>query len=357
MGAAILRRDDAIFLRLDGIGAAMAVLDHDGRVIDASPSALTLLGRFQLAMTLPSPIPGDLARELAGAPFGEAIIWRQEGVDGVIGCTRYALGGDHVLLLLREITEQQRALSRRLHQQRLESTGRLVAHIAHDLRAPLSSIVYNSDLLAKRVQVLPAGSAELLHDNQVAADQLRRTIANLLDFVRIGPPVTETLSLRDLVDRVTSLLRSAFRAGGHELGVALHDGQVRVCGNPIAIEQILVNLLVNATEAAGGQPVRISITSEQVGRAEGKRPWRALDEMVRVRIADDGPGIPDDRRHAVFEPFVTSKPDGTGLGLTVARDAAASLGGHLSLEDTAGGASFALVLPVVRPQPMAEAAS
>jgi signal transduction histidine kinase len=351
MGAAILRRDDVTYVRLDGIGAAMAVLDHDGRVIDASPSALTLLGRFQLAISLPSPIPGDLARELARAPFGEAIIWRRAGVDGVIGCTRYALGSEHVLLLIREFTEQQRALSRRLHQQRLESTGRLVAHIAHDLRAPLSSIVYNSDLLAKRVQELPSGTGELLHDNQVAADQLRRTIANLLDFVRIGPPVTETLTLRDLVDRVTSLLRSAFRAGKHELSVALHDGHVSVCGNPIAIEQILVNLLVNATEAAAGAPVRIAITSEQVPPFEGKRPWRALDEMVRVRISDDGPGIPADRRNSIFEPFVTSKPDGTGLGLTVARDAAASLGGHLALEHTERGASFALVLPVVRPQP------
>jgi signal transduction histidine kinase len=357
MGAAILRRDDVTFVRLDGIGAAMAVLDHDGHVIDASPSALRLLERFRVATQLPSPIPGDLARELARAPFGEAIIWRHEGVDGVIGCTRYGLGGDHVLLIIREITEQQRALSRRLHQQRLESTGRLVAHIAHDLRAPLASIVYNSDLLAKRVQELPPGTAELLHDNQVAAEQLRRTIANLLDFVRIGPPTTETLSLRDLVDRVTSLLRSAFRAGGHQLTVALHDGQVCVCGNPIAIEQILVNLLVNATEAAAGSPVRIAISSERVAPVQGKRPWRALDEMVRVRITDDGPGIPAERRHSVFEPFVTSQPDGTGLGLTVARDAAASLGGHLALEDTEAGASFALVLPVVRPAAGAEAAS
>ena len=124
-------------------------------------------------------------------------------------------------------------------------------------------------------------------------------------------------------------------------------------GNPIAIEQIVVNLLLNATEAAGGAPVRVRITSEPVAATSGKpHPWRSLDQMVLIRIADDGPGIPPDRRHAIFEPFTTSKPDGTGIGLALARDAAASLGGHLALEDTERGASFTLVRPLVRSEAM-----
>jgi signal transduction histidine kinase len=359
VGTALQQRDERTYLRLDEIGAAMVVLDLDDHLVAASPAAVRLLARFQLEVTAGSPLPGDLRRELASAPLGEAIMWRRPEVDGVLGCTRYGLGAEHCLLLIREITEQQRALSRRLHQQRLESTGRLVAHIAHDLRAPLSSIVYNTDLLANRAQDVGLGSAtaELLHDTQVAADQLRRTIAGLLDFVRVGPPVTETLALRDIVDRVASLLRSVFRSGHHELAVALHDDQVCVCGNPIAIEQIVVNLLVNATEAAAGAPVRVRITSERVAPRPGKQPWRALDEMVLIRVADDGPGIPYDRRHAVFEPFVTWKADGTGLGLTLASEAAASLGGHLALEESKAGASFALVLPVARPSSLAEASA
>lgn len=351
MGAAITHRDERTWLRLDQIGAAIAVLDREGCVVDASPAAVRLLRHFGLPLIPGSPIPGELAIELGRAPIGEAISWRRADVDGILGCTRYELGAEHVLVLIREITEQQRALSRRLHSQRLESAGRLVAHIAHDLRAPLSSIVYNTDLLAKRAAegAPAAGTAELLHDTQVAADQLRRTIAGLLDFVRVGPPVTETLALREVIDRVASLLRSAFRAGHHDLAIELHDDQVCVCGNPIAIEQIVVNLLVNATEAAGGAPVKVRITSEAVAPGHGRQPWRAVDEMVRIRVADDGPGIPADRRHAVFEPFATWKPEGTGLGLTVAREAAASLGGHLGLEDSAAGACFALVLPVARP--------
>src|SRR5688572_29989772 len=126
MGAAIQRRDDGCYLRLAAIEAAMAVLDHAGRVIDASPAARRLLARFELCLEPDQSIPSELASDLARATLGEPISWRRDGVDGVLGCTRYALGAEHVLLLFREITEQQRALSRRLHQQRLESTGRLL---------------------------------------------------------------------------------------------------------------------------------------------------------------------------------------------------------------------------------------
>jgi signal transduction histidine kinase len=358
VGSVRTRRPSGTWLRLHDIASAMAVLDLDGRILDATDSAADLLRRFTAAAELPAALPAGLAAELARAPLGEAVMWRPGAeVNAVLGCTRYRLGAERVLLLMREITEQQRALSQRLHQQRLEATGRLVAQIAHDLRTPLASIVYNADLLGKRAAELPAGVRDLLRDIQLPAEEMRRTIAGLLDFVRLGPPVAVTLSLREIVDRVSSLLRPAFRAGAHRLQVALHDEAVCVCGNPLAIETIFVNLLVNATEAKPSA-VQVRLTSEAVAAAPaGHRPWRALDDMVLVRVADDGPGIPPAQRSIVFEPFFTSKADGTGLGLTTARDAAAALGGHLALEESAAGCSFAVVLPVARPPAGEEAPS
>lgn len=348
VGTGIARYDDGVYIRLSQLGAALAILDHQGRIIDASPAAQRLFGRFRLSLIANAQLPDELGRELARAPFGEAIMWRAAELDAVLGCTRYALGDEHALLLIREITEQQRALSRRLHQQRLESTGKLVAHIAHDLRAPLSSIVYNADCLHKRATELAPEVRELVHDIELAADQLRRSIAGLLDYVRLGPPVHETLYLRDIIERVASLLRAVFRAGNHQLSVELHDDTVCVSGNPIAIEQIVMNLLVNSTESAGGASVNVRIRTERVAARTTSSSWRSIDEMVRIEVSDDGPGVPLDRRHAVFEPFVTSKPEGIGLGLTVAREAATAFGGQLTLEDSAKGACFALVLPVAR---------
>lgn len=338
-----------ISLRLRDIEAAMLVVDGSGLVLDATSAAGKLFGRLRLMDKVPGSLPADLFDHVAGAPLGEAIVWRPMSADSVLlGCTRYRLGPDWMLLLVREITEKQRVLSTRLHRQRLEATGRLIAHIAHDLRAPLSSIVYNADLLGKRVTSLSGSMGELMREIQVAADQLRRTIAGLLDFVRLGPPIAETMTLREVVDRASSLLRPVFRAGRHDLAVKLHDDHLRVRGNPLVIDQIIVNLLINATEASSS-PVRIQVTSEPVPVTRpGPRPWRAVDDVILVRVADDGPGIPIERRRAVFDPFVTSKEDGTGLGLTMAREAAVELGGFLELEDTPSGASFALFLPVVR---------
>jgi signal transduction histidine kinase len=325
-------------------------------VLDATPSAAALIARFQLATELPASLPVDLARELANTPFGVPITWRPPAeLDAVLGCTRYPLGDDRRLLLMREITEQQRALSERMHRQRLEEIGRLAAVMAHDLRSPLSSIVYNVDLLQTRAGELASASArELLHDTQIAADQMRRTIAGLLDFVRLGPPVTATQSLREIVDRVSSLLRPVFRAGAHELRTELHDEHVRVRGNQLTIDQIFVNLLVNAIDACD-RPVHVQITSQQVpGTPSGQRPRLAGDDLVVIRVSDDGPGIPAELAASVFEPFVTSKQDGTGLGLTIAREAAQSLGGQLVLEHTAVGCAMAVTLPVAWPEEASE---
>jgi signal transduction histidine kinase len=318
------------FVRLHDVGVAMAVLASSGQLVSVTPAAARLLRRFELPVESPATLPANLARELASAPLGEAIIWRHPSADhgAVLGCTRYSLGSEHLLLLMREITEQQRALSQQLHRQRLEATGRLISHIAHDLRAPLSSIIYNVDLLAKR------SGFEELQNIQIAADALRDTIAGLLDFVRLGPPAVSIQTIGRLFERISSLLRPAFRHGKHELSIALHDDGACVRGNSIAIEQIFLNLIINATESRS-ESVRVRIASEQVGR------------MVIVRVSDDGPGIPLDRRDAVFDEFVTSKPHGTGLGLTVAREAAVALGGSLMLEPTAIGCCFAVALPLV----------
>lgn len=327
---ALVEFEGDTYVRLHDVGVAMAVLANDGSLVSITPAARELLQRFELPTERRRTLPKQLAIDLACTPLGEPIIWRHPNSDqaAVLGCTRYALGSEHQLVLMREITEQQRALSRRLHRQRLEATGRLISHIAHDLRAPLSSIIYSVDVLAK---AMPSEETRTI---QLAASALRDTIAGLLDYVRLGPPVATTQSLGHTFERISGLLRPAFRRGHHELAIELHDNAVCVRGNTITLEQIFVNLIVNATESRAEQ-VHVRVTSEPAGRS------------VVVRVADDGPGIPADRRAAVFEEFVTSKPNGSGLGLTVAREAAVALGGTLSLEDTTVGCCFAVELPAV----------
>lgn len=337
----VLLRDEGAYIRLQAVGASMLVIDASDRIVDATEAARTLLVKFELPCDPGDMLPPPLIAELREALLGEAIIWRPRGEAGpILGSTRYRLGERHHLLLIREITRQQRAIAKRMHQQRLEETGKLVAHIAHELRTPLASIVYNADVLGQRDL---GGSKELVADITLAAETLRRTIAGLLDYVRLGPPVVATMSLRELSNRVSSLLRPMFRAGHHELTMTFHDADLRVNGNTMSLEQIFVNLLVNAIEASS-RPTKIQITSGPVP-ADYPRTWRAR-EVVLISVQDDGPGIPTDRRDSVFEAFVTSKAHGTGLGLTLAREAAVNIGGYLKLEDCPTGCRFAVILPV-----------
>lgn len=339
----IFWRDGAAFVRLKDVGAPMLITQGGDRIADLTAPAESLLAKFELPCEPGLLLPGALKAELDGALLGEAIQWRPRGDSAtILGCTRYRLGDRHHLVLMREITAQQRAMSARLHQQRLQETGKLVAHIAHELRTPLSSIVYNADVLGHRDL---GENADLVTDIQLAAESLRRTIAGLLDFVRLGPPVGTSLTLRELCSRVSSLLRPMLRAGQHELTMHLHDGDLPIPANPLTLEQVFVNLVVNAMEASD-KPRRIEIRSEPIP-AGLTRSWRARAGVL-VRVSDDGPGVAAERRDSVFDAFVTTKPQGTGLGLTLAREALTSLGGQIWLEDRTPGASFALVLPVAR---------
>jgi signal transduction histidine kinase len=329
------------YVSVQDIGAPMLVVDLDDRIAEISAAAHTLLAKFDLPCIGGAKLPQPLIAQLENTMYGVAIMWRPLGEGPILGFTRYKLGAQHHLVLMREITQQQRVISQRLHQQRLQETGKLVAHIAHDLRAPLASIVYNADVLRQRDL---GASNDLIVEIQHASENLRRTIAGLLDFVRLGPPVHAVVGLRDVCDRVSSLLRPMFRAGHHELSIKLHDEDVRIGGNPIGIEQIFVNLLVNAMEATA-RPAKIQISSEPAP-AQPPRQWRAK-HVVLVRVQDDGPGVPAERREAVFEAYETSKPSGTGLGLTITREAVINLGGNVWIEDTSEGCSFAIALPVV----------
>jgi len=323
-------------ITLEHVGAALAVCTKDGALVGATPSALSLLERAGIATgTLPCRLPLLWERLRSAAP-GEAIDWRppHSDVDGVrLGCTRHALGETHVVVVMREISDKHVALAQQLHRQRLEATGRLVAQIVHDLRAPLASIVFDAEVLAGRSAELDAfGLRPTVDAVRRAADRLRKAVDGLLDFAKLGPPAEMEADIVEAVERAVSLLRPAVRCSPHRIEVALGSEPLRVCAPPLVVEQILVNLTLNAMEAAS-RAVTVRITAV------------LLDETVRVTVEDDGPGMTAEARARAFEPFFTTKPQNSGLGLTSSRDAALDSGGDLRLEPSDVGARFVLVLP------------
>lgn len=331
-------------LALNAIEAPIAFCSGSGRLQSASPVALSLLQRLGVLESAPGQLPDELWRLLELAPAGEAVEWRPPKAQrSLLGCTRYIVPQRGCLLLMREVSDKRLALSQRLRRQRLESTGRLVASIAHDIRSSVASIVYSADYLSVSSAVLKQQElGETVQEISDASRRLQLTVDGLLDYARLGPSISVPVSLREVLNRAQGLLRSLYRDGAHRLRVELSGEAEWVRGNPITIEQIFVNLLLNAAESSSSAR-RVTVTSCLDEAAAV--PGRPEPRRVCIRVSDDGPGISEAVRTSIFEPFFTTKPQGTGLGLTSAREAAESLEGRLELEPVEYGACFAVYLP------------
>lgn len=319
------------------------VVDLDGRIVLRGRGAAEQLARLADASSFDPgrDLPAELLSVLENAPAGEATVWYAEGPQGSelpIGCTRYALDQEHHAVLLRDIGEKHDHMSRMLHRQRLESLGRLAASVAHDLRTCVASIVYNADALGLAgasgdPDLVPMIAAEV----RQASDRLQRTINNLLEFGRHEPDITEHVELAPLMRRIYRWIQPVLDAKEHR--IRWTEGRPGATqGNAIAIEQILLNLILNAIEAVPGD-ARVQVSWEQ-----------GVDGTL-VHITDDGPGIPDDVARRVFDPFFSTKKSGSGLGLFSARETARRLGGDLWLESNQSPCRFTVRLPAAVREP------
>lgn len=228
----------------------------------------------------------------------------------------------------------------RLDRERLAAVGRLAAGVAHEINNPLSVIHGYAKLLAKDLSGEAATDlAAILEETERA----REIVTGLIDLSRPWRAGDEAIALDALVLKCWQRLAES----GQAEGVTLHiDGHVSIRGSRRGIEQVLLNLLRNAAQAAN-DPGR-----ERPGPGRVEVRLRSRSEGVEVRIDDDGPGIDPGIRDRLFEPFATAREGGTGLGLAVSRAIVLSHGGRLTLETSpSGGARATLSLPLHPPAP------
>ena len=137
-----------ISIALDAVGGALVACSRDGAILGASPAADDILIRMGGTSRR---LPSTLWAQLESAPIGESVIWSSTDSTGrIMGCTRYPVGDDQLLLVMREITLQQEMLAQQLQRHRAKTVEMLVFLLAHDLRAPLASIALNLDMLHDR---------------------------------------------------------------------------------------------------------------------------------------------------------------------------------------------------------------
>ncbi len=236
-----------------------------------------------------------------------------------------------VVTSFHDITLLKAAAERLSQQQRLATTGTLVAGIGHEINNPLAFVLGNLDLAIEELRSLagPSPSArlrelhELLHEARVGADRIRRIVRGLRALSR------EEVALQpvDLAAVIETSLSMAQHEVRHKAAVKVSvQGLPSVLGDESQLTQVLVNLLVNAGQAfETADPEKNLIV---IHGAPTDASW------LRLSVSDNGPGIPGDLTSRVFDPFFTTKAVsvGTGLGLAVSRGIVNGLGGHLLLQ-------------------------
>jgi signal transduction histidine kinase len=241
-----------------------------------------------------------------------------------------------------EIETRQRMLEL-AHLNRQATAGELSASIAHELNQPLGAILNN----AESASVLLSSPSPDLEEVKTILDEIRRddqraseVILRLRRLLGKSAIEAQNIDLNETVREVFEFLSAQAATRNVTLSSRLAQGPLRVSGDRIQLQQVILNLVVNGMEST-------------VGAANGRREVissTSVDEAsAKISIADSGPGVPSDKLKAIFEPFFTTKGDGMGMGLSIARTIVETHGGRIWAENhTGGGAVFHVSLPLAK---------
>jgi two-component system sensor kinase FixL len=238
-----------------------------------------------------------------------------------------------------QIQEQRRLLAQL---SRASEAGELSVAFAHEMNQPLAAILTNAGAARRSLLNDPPDLGEIGEILEAIADDNRRAAGIVKRFGKLltqreGRP--HPVDINELAAAVASLARPDTISRGVSLTTRLAPGLPLVTGDPIQLQQVLLNLIVNGCDAMESLPVesrRLIIAT------------RSDDGWVRLTVADNGPGVPAERVGEIFEPFVTTKAQRLGLGLAICRSIVSAHDGQLGVDNApGGGAVFSVALPAV----------
>jgi signal transduction histidine kinase/integral membrane sensor domain MASE1 len=357
---------------LTSLSSAVAVLDPDGRVVDVNASwvraaaerprtptglavGANLLQAWQRAARDGVPYASEAAAGIAGVLRDGrdefSLEYSSRGAAGEQWFVMSVVPLDHAdggaVVSSTEVTERkeaeleaQRSRQELAHFARVSTVGQLTASIAHELNQPLTGILTNARAGLRFLDAGPPDTAELrdilsdiVDDDKRAAEVIRR----LREILRKGEIQHVLLDVNVLVADVVRLLNSDAIIRNLTVTLDLHPGPILAYGDRVELEQVILNLLLNAMDAmaeVGDGDRTIVVTTE------------ATLETVHVAVRDRGKGVNVTGSDRLFEPFFTTKPSGMGMGLTIARTVIEGHGGLIWATDNAGGgAVFHFALP------------
>jgi signal transduction histidine kinase len=253
-----------------------------------------------------------------------------------------ALLREHRRRKFSEVQSRQR-MAELAHVNRFSTAGELTASIAHEINQPLGSILTNAETADAILKSPTPDIAELkdivkdiLQDDRRASEVIRR----MRSLLTKAPFELKSLDLNDVARETVEFLSALAVARKVELISLITPDALPILGDRIQLQQVILNLVVNAIDAMADMPSENRIISIRTSRVE---------DFAELSVSDRGSGIPEDKLKEVFEPFFTSKAEGMGMGLSIARTIIEAHHGLISARNQVhGGASFRIRLPLER---------
>jgi PAS domain S-box-containing protein len=341
-----------------GREAADAILGTDlaGVVTSFNHAAEQLFGRSG-----PDAL-GRSLKELAGDPGLEVLLdgvrrgrpvrgqrasWRGAGgtpgpVEVSATLLRDAGGEPHgMALVVRDASASVRLERQMMRSEKLALVGSLAAGLAHEIGTPLNVISATAEYLI--LDGAPQAHATRLRGIVAETERISRLVRELLSLARSGDGGRVPVAVADAVERVLSFVHVPLTNKHVRVTRDLAPDLPPVLAEPDGLQQVLLNLVVNAVQAVAD------------GGLVGLRAWAGNEggeRVVTLEVHDDGPGVPENLRERIFDPFFTTRPDGTGLGLAVCARVVASHGGDLRVgKGPLGGACFTVQLKAAEQDP------
>ena len=326
------------------LSSGLLTIAADGRVATANHAALTILGLHEnevLGRPLGASLPGlGPILEAAGVVRREEVAFvDQAGKPRRIGVTVSPLvdSSDRQLgqiVTFQDLTELRQMEEAVTRGKRLAAIGRLAAGIAHEIRNPLAAISGSIELLVSSgVGDATPEARELGGIVQRETERLNALITQLLEFARPHTPDLVPLDLADAVSELVQVWKNDRSLGDTRIELTAST-EVRVAADAAQLRQVVWNLLRNAAEAAPGGVIRVVV--------------RSAASRALLVVSDEGPGISDDQLSRIFEPFFSTKPAGTGLGLPTVHRIVEEHHGSVELaRSPEGGTTATVSLPAL----------
>ena len=248
-----------------------------------------------------------------------------------LSLSRQSLGHDaSEILLLADITENRRRAQMQARFERLSNMGEMAARLGHQIRTPLTSATLYVSQLNHDDEEVRTRAARSINQSLL---ELGSLVDDMLCFASGAKVSGEKVELIELLHEVVDVLSPQFRRGT-QISIEANGNKIHAAGNRNALKGAILNLVSNAHQACEKR-AKIELGATQV------------DGHVCISVKDNGPGIDERIGQRVFEPFFTTRPQGTGLGLAVVRSVAEAHGGEVFLESGEFGSLFSLRLPAV----------